>query len=187
MEDPIVFWTRLTAIGQLAAATATFAAVAVSLWITLSARRPNVKLSANMSKLMGAGDADMDVIAFDVINCGQQLVQINSIGWRTGWFRRGPKWFKRQPAIQVAGGLPYGNNPPFELAPGQKGNVIVSLHSFVEADCSERSFQYFRRKLPLMNKYIGANIYATVSLASGKTVMARPSKSLARFLITHEV
>lgn len=55
MEEATLFWTKVAAIGQVAGAIATAAAVIVSLWIAFHGRKPRLKLTVGMRGLCGFG------------------------------------------------------------------------------------------------------------------------------------
>ncbi len=187
MDDPVLFWTKVAAIGQAVGAIATFGAVVVSLWVVFSERRPSIKLRVHLNMIIGAGDAAMDVVSFDVINAGQRVVHVRSVGWRTGWTQFGPKWLRYQYAYQIAGGLPVSKTPPFELSPGESGCVIVTAQEFHDGGALERDKLFFLRRMPVFNKLISANIHASVSLAEGTTVLSKVDKKLSNFLTSGQI
>lgn len=65
MDSSTLLRTQVSAIGQVAGAFATVAAVIVALWIALSERRPNIKLRAGLRLIIpGDGSPATDIVAF---------------------------------------------------------------------------------------------------------------------------
>lgn len=93
-------WTMVSAVGQVAGAIATFFAAAISLWIALYGRRPQLGLKVGERMIIGGLEDGFEVIIFEVVNKGERPVHIRGIGWRTGYFRWAPKFLKRQHAVQ---------------------------------------------------------------------------------------
>jgi hypothetical protein len=85
MEETALYWTKVAAIGQVAGAVATAAAVMVSLWIALHGRKPRIKLVVGKRLVIGGGIPELSVLMFNIANAGERPVHINGIGWRTGW------------------------------------------------------------------------------------------------------
>ena len=65
-----LFWTKLSAMGQVAGSVATFLAVWVSLRIASQSRRPFLRLVVGKRLIIGDFDGDMRLLMFDVANRG---------------------------------------------------------------------------------------------------------------------
>ena len=93
--DESILWEKVAAIGQVAGAVATFAAVVVSLWIARSERRAHIKARAGL-RLIAYGDGSPfeDAISILITNHGMWPVHVSSVGWKTGWLGVGPEWLK---------------------------------------------------------------------------------------------
>lgn len=128
-SDPILFWTIAAAVGQIAGAVATAAAVIVSLWIVLSERREKLRLIVGHRLIVQRGADHIDVVAFDVTNLSLFPVQLTSFGWRIGWLRRGPPWAQYEWAIQLPDTLG-GATLPMTLQPGERTSMLVRLDRF---------------------------------------------------------
>jgi len=184
--DQTVLWTEVGAFAQVAAAVATFAAVCVSLWLARSERRANVKVRAGL-RLMFAGDGSAfeDVISIVITNFGMRAVRISSMGWRTGWLRRGPKWLGFQYAVQkLDHRTSMLNSPalPFDLGPGQETTLYLSPDPFRNG--GELRGNFFNRHFPWRRKPSPAKICVIVFLVAAKNVVTRAERGLERFLAT---
>jgi hypothetical protein len=124
-------WTKWAAIGQLAGALATAAAVFISLWIVLSERRQKVRLTVGSRTIFGPGDQRRDVVIMSVTNQGFRAANIRSFGWRTGWVAKGPAWARYRTAIQSADVVPESRNPPFMLEPGETASMMIRREGMI--------------------------------------------------------
>jgi hypothetical protein len=179
--DETLFWTKMAALGQIAGAVATFAAVLVSLWIAQSERRAHVRVVAGLRVVMST--PAMDVVSVLITNHGLRPVRVSAVGWRTGWFRYGPKWLAFQQAVQQFDhpiSMISAVQPPFDLGPGQDANLHIPVAPFQEqADLRE---DFFNRCLPFRNKPTRTQICVEVHLVAAKKTVARVEKRLAKFL-----
>jgi len=55
MDEPLLFWNKAAAIGQIAGAAATFVAVVISLWIVATETREKLKLTVGHRIIIGGG------------------------------------------------------------------------------------------------------------------------------------
>ncbi|MES2291793.1 MAG: hypothetical protein V4527_00660 [Pseudomonadota bacterium] len=183
MNDAM-YWTKVGAIGQVAAAIATFAAVCVSLWLARSERRANVKAGAGL-RLLIPGDSSPfeDRIAIHITNFGMRAVRISNLGWRTGWLKHGPKWLKFQHAVQTFNN-PVISNPrlPFDLGPGLDVTFYVSPDAFKKTD--EVRDTFFCRKLPWEANPSRTKVCLMVFIIAAKAVVTRVEPDLESFLAT---
>lgn len=183
MADSGQFWLAFSAISQAVAAFATFLAVAASLWIALSERRPRLRVGARlMAALGGTLPTELDVIQISVVNIGQRQAKITSIGWRVGWLDRGPKWLKRTYLIQMFGDLPWSQDPPYDLPPSERANSFISAGSYL-ADLNKGDNPFKLRKLPLLNRSLVPRIRVDVFTAEGHRFSAKADNRLAQSLV----
>lgn len=179
--DETVFWTKMAALGQMAGAVATFAAVLVSLWIAQSERRAHVRVVAGLRVVMST--PAVDVISVLITNHGLRPVRVSAVGWRTGWLRYGPRWLSFQHAVQTFDhpiSMMSAVQPPFDLGPGQDANLHIPVTPFQEhADLRE---DFFNRGLPFRKEPTRTQICVEVHLVAAKKTVARVEKGLAKFL-----
>lgn len=184
MDDQL-FWTIIAAVGQVAGAVATFAAVVVSLCLATSARKPRVKLRVGERLIIGGGVDDQRVLMFSVANIGERNVHVRTLGWRTGRLRWGPEWLKRQAAVQLTNGAPHGTSPPYELLPGAE----ISSHAEMEnilTYCRERADSpFFTRDVPWFGRRRTA-VRAFISTADGYVIHVQPERTLIDALVQAE-
>ena len=178
-SDPGSYWAAIGAIAQIAAAIATFAAVAVSLWIALSERSEKLKLKADLWVIMG-GEADpLDVIGFEVTNVGTRPVRVMGFGWRSGWSRFGPSWLTIRNAVQMPSDLPFSFAAPFTLEPGHKASVLNRADTYVPHNENSAEFFGYRRipllglKFPKVTGYVYTARGTTVDVKIGKSAYDR--------------
>lgn len=189
MQGPALYWTQVAAIGQVAGAIATAAAVILSLWIVLSERKLQASGRCGIKAFFaGDGSAPTYMIGLDITNTGLRPLTVAAVGWRTGWFRRGPSWLGQQFAVQAASHLPYGASPPFELAAGTSKSVFTLLTDFAAANNSKRE-EFFWRPRPWGKGFMKTPIHAIVSISGRRDLYVKVEPSLAEFLRTgqHEL
>lgn len=90
--ETIAFWEKISAIGQVAGAIATFAAVVVSLYIARRGRVPRLSLKVGERLTIGGGLPEQRLLMFSVTNMGERPVYVRQLGWRNGWLPHGPAW-----------------------------------------------------------------------------------------------
>jgi hypothetical protein len=188
--DESLFWAQVAAIGQVAGAAATFAAVLVSLWIAHSERRAHIKARCGLRlSVIGDGSPFEDVIQMVITNYGLRAVRVSSIGWRTGWIAFGPKWLKFQHAMQKfdhpISAMSLTVIPPFDLAPGQEVSMTLLPEPFTKA--TELRKEFFNREMPITKKLIATKVCLMVSLVAAKAVTTRVEKNLEHFLASGEI
>ena len=105
------WWSAVAAIGQVLGAIATFAAVLVSLWVVSTDRSIRGRGYARiLVTFVGDGSPGICHLGFRVENTGIRDFLVQSISWRTGWWKWGPDWAKFKYAIQTSGtGLLFEN------------------------------------------------------------------------------
>jgi hypothetical protein len=189
MEAELLLWTKIAAIGQVAGAIATTAAVFVSLWIVLSERQPRVKVTAGLRLLITQGRPDLaeEVISITVLNAGLRPVSVASIGWRVGWMKRfGPEWARMGHAIQTSSGRRDSADPPYVLEPGQQKSMLIDLAPFHGDQArSKRSATTFARVLPHIG-LVPANIRCAAHVVGARSRYFKVEPSLGKFLMSGE-
>lgn len=151
MQEQVLLWTKISAIGQLVGAAATFAAVAVSLWVVLSERRESLRLVVGKRLIVGGGHDRIAVVSFEVTNIGVAPIRVNSAGWRSGWVSRGPAWARYRHAVQMNDDLGLGVMAPFDLLPGRSASLLLRLALFLEE--REANMELFGdRAVPLIGE-----------------------------------
>ena len=185
MSGPELFWTKVGAISQAAAAIGTFIAVVVSLWLATYGRRPRLKLTVGERLIMGGGQDDVRLLMFSVANAGERPVFVRGIGWRTGWFRWGPAFLKRQFAVQLSGGVPQSKEPPYELAPGASAETYMLMDNILEWTRKKSGSPFFTRMWPVLGRRTTA-IWGYAYTADGATIHARVETPLFLKLVKAE-
>lgn len=119
------YWAMIGAFGQIAGSVATFAAVALSLWIVLSERRPDLRLSVQLLNYYPPLPNGVEqMIGFAVTNRSNRPITIGSYGWRTGRFR------KQQAIINHDQGHHYQPALPCTIPPGQRITFVNDPYVF---------------------------------------------------------
>jgi hypothetical protein len=176
-----VDWTKWSAIGQIAGAVGTFAAVMTSLWLAFRSSRPRLKISCGIRQVIQeGGDGPFpELIQFNIRNVGQQDAHVEQIGWRTGrWPFRAPAWLSRQHAIQLFGTVPGSNNPPFLVPVGQRRSALLSVPQTLENILARSGPEpFFARQWPLLGPR-STKVVAVAFLANGLERSARVERSL---------
>lgn len=110
---------------------------------------------------------------------------LSSVGWRTGWWRFGPKWLKFQWAVQtfdrpvsLMGASP---TPPLDLGPGQNVTLYLSPSWFKAGELRDK---FFNRRLPFRRKNSPTKICVVVSMVAAKASVTRVERGLEKFLAT---
>lgn len=181
-------WNKWAAIGQLAGAVGTFAAVLTSLYLSRRAERPKLKLIAGV-RLIVDPDADGDfpkVIDTTVRNAGTLTAHVSQYGWRTGrWRFKWPNWLARQHAIQQPGQLGLSFDPPFELPPGQRRTTLLGYDNFMHWIGEKKGEPFFARVWPVLGLRRTA-VWTVAYLESGVSIIARVEPDLAEDLFQAE-
>jgi hypothetical protein len=184
----MAFWAKVAALGQVASAAATTAAVIVALWIARSDRRVNLKVTAGL-RLIWAGDGSpaTDVIAIVIANRGTRLVRVVNLGWRSGWLRRyGPEFLRQQFALQNASLVPGSPRLPFDVEPLKEQTIMVNVSDFND-NARPEDRDLFTRKFPFSDDRRVANVCVLVFPAAAKEIVTKVETSLAHFLATGRI
>ncbi len=184
MEADVLYWTKFAAIAQALGALATFLAVVASLHIARGAGKPKLRITVG-ERLIKGGGPDRHLLMFEVANKGGWPVHVGSVGWRTGWLPWGPGFLRRKYAVQVTSSTAFGVEPPFAVAPGAKAQThapLVDVLAYAE-ECGGDPL--FSRDWPLIGRRV-TRVRATVSIATGETIVAKVESSLIAALVEAE-
>ncbi|KWT73953.1 MULTISPECIES: hypothetical protein [unclassified Variovorax] len=79
-------WIQIAnAVGTWVAGFGTLAAVGISLWLVLDARRVRLKVRVGVYELIrGDGTSRMQFVNFDVTNLADRPITISAVGWVIG-------------------------------------------------------------------------------------------------------
>jgi hypothetical protein len=182
--DPVIWWTAFGAIAQAIGAVATFAAVGISLWIVISERTMRARGSAGI-RVMFAGDGTPGqyMVGIEVLNTGVRPFHVGSVGWRTGWFSRGPKATQYRFALQNTSVMLNQKPGPTIVEPGRNEGFYTLVADMKNPAGEASTSELFRRKLPILGE---SPIWAMVNITGRKPLMIRVNGELARFLRTHD-
>jgi len=184
MNGATLFWTKVAAIGQVAGAVATFAAVLLSLYLAFYARRPRLRLRVGIRVTIGSGEIGPQLLSFDVANSGNRPVHISGIGWHTGWrFGLGP--LARQSAVQLTGGIVHSRQPPYELPIGARASSYALLGNLLEYARERKAGPFFTRDWPMWGRR-AARIRAYAYTADGYEFRVKPERDLITALVQAE-
>jgi hypothetical protein len=186
MTDHELFWTKLSAIGQLLGAAATFAAVAVSLWIVLSERSPKLKVKAGERLTIGGGLPEQRLLMISITNVGQRIAHIRTVGWRSGaWPWQRPKFLCRQYAVQMPGDTGLGRDPPFTIEPGEEISVYLNLDHYLARIRELDRDPMFSRAWPVLGLR-RTRTWVWAGTADGMTARGPVEEPLIRLLVDAE-
>ena len=186
MDPQELYWTKVSAIGQAAGAIATSLAVATSLYVAFRGRRPRIKLTVGERLIIGQPpQANVAVLAFTIVNAGERPVHIQGIGWRTGYLRKGPEFLRRQVAVQTAGGVALGKEPPYELQPGASQTTYALLENVLSWTAKKKGKPFLTRIVPISGPR-QTRIEGYVYTADGYTFRVAAEALLAKKLAEAE-
>lgn len=181
-------WNKWAAIGQLAGAAASFAAVVTSLYLAKRAEKPKLILRAGQRIILspGATGPAPEVIDITIRNAGVLTAHISQFGWRAGrWPFKRPLWAIRQVAIQLPGDMGLGTHTPFELPPGQRRTMIINQENFMSWLAEKKGEPFFARQWPLLGLR-RTPIWVVAHLENGLTIRSRVERELAEALYQAE-
>ena len=182
------FWTKWSAIGQIAGAFGTFAAVITSLYLSRRGEKPRLNICAGVRILISQGSTKPypEYVSITVRNVGTQTAHVTQFGWRTGlWKWKWPAWLKRQHAIQTSGMLRISEDPPFVVPPGTKRDTMLNKELFLESIANKSGGPFFAKDWPVLRRRPTA-IFIVAHLESGISVSARVEDELADELFAAE-
>lgn len=176
MDEAALFWTKVAAIGQVAGAIATFAAVVVALILSRTERQLRVRVSARFGYIVDV-NGHTEVMTFEVENVGLRPVVVHGIHWTTGWYNRMglvPKIFRVQSAFQMPDYTwPINPNFPWRLSPGESQSSHIRRQDFIEGFADPAPKDLFRR-LPwqrrpkLLRHRVGVGVNTRRKIILGK-------------------
>jgi hypothetical protein len=164
LDQQINVWT---AIGTWVAGFATFSAVLVSLYLARRSERIRIKVTAGIREIYaGDGTPAEEHVQISVVNNGDRIVIVNSVGWKIGT-RKDARF-----CIQPVSGS-WTQDYPRQLAHGEQAAFLVSfkatpnwLSDFAKGfvrDVSQKNLNTLR---------------ALVHTSLGQTIEAAPEGSL---------
>lgn len=174
MSSPELFWTKIAAIGQVAGAVATFAAVWVSLYLAASDRRFQLRVTARLAHLVDSG-GQTPVVSIDVENVGQRTAKVLGFGWSGGFFKRWwrwrPAWLKSTTALQQPDYTwQINENFPWKLEPGDSKSTLMRRDDFFN-NCNIRFTGMFFRKIPLIKRYVAVRPRVLITISSRRQAL----------------
>ena len=178
-----VWWSAVAAIGQVLGAVATFAAVLVSLWIVTTDRSLRGRGYAKiLVSFVCDGSPGIYHVGFGVENSGIRDFLVQSISWRTGWWKWGPDWAKFRYAIQTSGTGHMFENRWVKASLSETFLVKISEMKVGLGAEGERG-ELLRRR----HKILGwAPVRAYANVAGSRPIPLRVDKALPEFLRTGE-
>ena len=176
------WWTAFGAIAQALGAVATFAAVVVSLWLAVGERSLRADgFAAIWVSFPGDGTPGEYQVMFQLRNTGLRPIVWESVAWRVGWLRRGPKSLKYRWALQADGNANHFVTQTVQ--PSLTGMVTIPVAVMKPRILEEANEEkpFFRRRI----KFLGnAPILAFAHVAGRKPVPLKVNQSLQDFLRT---
>lgn len=176
MDAEILFWTKVAAIGQVAGAIATAAAVFVALLLSRAERQLRVRVSARFASIVDV-HGQTEVMSYEVENIGLRPVVVHGMHWTTGWINRLgllPKPLRLRSAFQLpdyAWGI--NKNFPWRLEPGETQSTHIRRQDFIDTMTEPVEGNLFRR-LPwqrrprLLNLRVGVAVVTKPRVVFGK-------------------
>ncbi len=123
------------------------------------------------------------MVGIDVLNVGVRPFHVTSVGWRTGWLRRGPKTVTYRYAIQNMNIMLNQRPRPHIVEPGRNEGFYVAIADMKGVNAQKSRNEMFVRKLPIIGY---CPIWAMVHITGRQPAMVRASKELAHFLRTND-
>jgi hypothetical protein len=175
------WWSAVAAVGQVLGAIATFMAVVVSLWIVRTDRSLQGKGHAGILVIFaGDGSPGIYLVGFRVENTGIRDFMVQSIGWRVGWSRWGPRKLSYAYAIQTSGVGQIFENRWIRPTTTETFQLKVSEMKVGLAAEGERGM-FFKRRLKLLG---WAPIRAYANVSGRKPIRLKVDNKLREFLRT---
>ena len=184
MKDEL-FWLQVSALGQVAGAFATFLAVVTSLYIALHGRKPRLRVVVGERMILGGHEHGGKLLTFSVANQGERPVHVSGLGWRTGWLSFGPRFLRRQYAVQLTGGIGLGSDPPYQIEAGAAVSSYAVMSNVLEATRKRKGRPFFTRDWPGLGRRNTA-VWGYAYTADGHTIHVRAEKALVEVLAEAE-
>lgn len=180
--DPVTWWTAFGAIAQAAGAVATFAAVALSLYLAQSERALKGRGQARiMISFAGDGSPGINMVHFDLENSGLRPLTWQSVSWRVGWIPWNIWGLGYQLAIQNFTRSIFDHKQVIE--PSQSGQMYMPVSQMKPAVLREKreGREFFQKKHKLFGY---PPIAAYAQIAGRKPIRLKVSKQLKHFVRT---
>ena len=103
-----------------------------------------------MVMFAGDGTPGQYMVSISVLNTGVRPFQVSSVGWRTGWFSRGPKATEYRFAIQNDTVMVNQNAVPTIVEPGHNKGFHTLVADMKNPAHEASHAELFRRKLPFL-------------------------------------
>lgn len=184
VSDDITWWTAFGAIAQALGAVATFAAVAVSLYLAQTERALKGRGKARiMISFAGDGSPGVNLVHFDLENTGLRPLLWQSVSWRVGWLKWDFWGLGYRSAIQNFTTSIFDHKQTIE--PSHSGQMYMPVSQMKPALCreTEEGRTFFQSKHPLFGF---PPIVAYAQVAGRKPIKLRVSQELKRFLRSGE-
>lgn len=186
MEASALYWTKVAAIGQIAGALATFAAVFVALYLARSERRTRLRVTAQHAQIVDALGATKTV-SITVQNIGLRAAKIDGVGWIGGlpswsiprlvrWAI--PRWLRQQTLHQIHDySWAINENFPWRLQPGESKSTHFRRDKFFDEFTSKQGEAFFR-KVPFLKRTMAVRPRVFVSVDTKPVITGIIAKSL---------
>lgn len=185
MSADELFWAKITAIGQVAGAVATFLAVLIALYLARREQSLRIRVSAGLWSIFSEGSVT-PVVAVTVDNIGLRKVGITGIGWTTGFFGR---IFSILPVLRARSchqmedySWIINKRFPWQLEPGESRSTYFKRDEFLAEFKKAQDNDLFRR-LPWLSRHVllRHRVYTGVYTKRG-IVMGKVDLKLTRLL-----
>lgn len=159
LDQQVNIWN---AVGTWVAGIATFSAVLVSLYLAQRSERIRIKITAGIREIYaGDGTPSEEHVQISVVNHGDRVVVINSVGWKIGT-RKNARF-----CIQPVSGN-WTQDYPKQLAHGEQATFLVSfratpnwLSDFAKGFVHDVSHKNLNTLRALVHTSLGQTIEAT--------------------------
>ncbi len=170
--SPEVYWAKISALGQIAGAVATFLAVLVALQLARAERRFSLRVKARFGAIVDV-KGKTDVMTIEVCNVGLRKATVVGFGWTTGYvnsFALIPKRFRLRSIFQIEDySWPINPRFPWHLEPGETKMTHMRREDFIETMIEQHPNNLFRR-LPFSKKHKLLKHRVFVSISSVERV-----------------
>jgi hypothetical protein len=165
-------WELYNSFSNWVSAFATLAAVLVSLHLARRSGRPRAKVSVSLRLIITPGSSGKipHVISFSIVNTGDRVIRVTSIGWQVGFWKKRYAYQSHDPG--------QSSEMPIELSHGQEASW-----SFPTDFGDDPWPDYFRRKVMSPNFWLSRKtLRAYFQTSVGETFVTRPNASVLGLL-----
>ena len=159
-------WNMVSAIGQVAGAAATVAAVVVSLQLARRSDRANLRIKCRLATTV-PGTVAAGYVDIAIANLGSRTERITSLGFALR--RRGASRLVVKPSVAMSRDV-----VPVEIAPGDDAQFAWTASDFVR--CADEMRRWLRESRRLWILYPRVHVF--VGTASGSDVVVPVSHSV---------